>query len=593
MFGDLIMWLNLLGMLNLLEAMKEHKVQNLVFSGSCTVYGHPEKIPVSEEEVVGSVKNPYGRTKLYCEEIMQDVVQAHPEFNMISLRYFNPIGAHPSGEMGEDPKKINANIVPFLGEVAIGHAEKFTVFGDDYDTPDGTCIRDYTHIMDLAEGHVLAMKKLENERVGWRAYNLGIGKGLSVKEIIDAFEEASGRKIKTAVVERRPFNIDAPKVMADPGRAMAELDYVPKCTDPVQMCCNTNQPFEECIEKVLQKNLAMSESKTVLLTGGAGYIGSHCALVLLQHGYNVVVVDNLANSFGSEDGTRAFSLDRVQKLTGKPIAFHNVDLCNRNELFKIFDEHSIDAVIHFAGHKSVQRSLYQPFDYYENNIMALLNLLRAMEAHKVRNIVFSGSSTVYGQTGKVPVNEDDHIGARNPYGRTKLFCEQIMQDVLRAYPEFNMISLRYFNPIGAHESGEIGEDSKKPCVNILPCLAEAAIGHVETFAILGNDYDTPDGTCIRDYTHVMDLADGHVLAMKKLENEHLGWDVFNMGIGRGISVKELVDAFQEASGKKINAVIGERRPFQIDAPKMFTDPSKAIRELGYKPKCTDPVEMCT
>ena len=312
----------------------------------------------------------------------------------------------------------------------------------------------------------------------------------------------------------------------------------------------------------------------LLITGGAGYIGSHTCVELLQSGYELVVVDNLSNS--SEE-----ALVRVQELAGKPIEFHKVDLLDRPALDKVFSGAAIDGVIHFAGLKSPSESVSQPLRYFHNNVTGSLILFEVMQEHHVKNLVFSSSCTVYGSPRTVPVTEDFPLGVINPYGRTKLMIEEILRDLHTADESWNVALLRYFNPVGAHPSGRIGEDPGGIPNNLLPYLAQVAVGRLPELYVFGNDYPTPDGTCIRDYIHVVDLAQGHLKALGKL-NTNPGVVTYNLGTGRGYSVLEVLAAFEKACGKKIPTKISRRRPG--DAPISYADPSKAKRELGWEAK---------
>lgn len=312
----------------------------------------------------------------------------------------------------------------------------------------------------------------------------------------------------------------------------------------------------------------------LLITGGAGYIGSHTCVELLQAGYELVVVDNLSNS--SEE-----ALVRVQELAGKPIEFHKVDLLDRPALEKVFSGAAIDGVIHFAGLKAPGESVSQPLRYFHNNVTGSLILFEVMQEHHVRNLVFSSSCTVYGSPRTVPVTEDFPLGVINPYGRTKLMIEEILRDLHTADESWNVALLRYFNPVGAHPSGRIGEDPEGIPNNLLPYLAQVAVGRLPELYVFGNDYPTPDGTCIRDYIHVVDLAQGHLKALEKL-NTNPGVVTYNLGTGRGYSVLEVLAAFEKACGKKILSKISKRR--QGDAAISYADPSKAKRELSWEAK---------
>lgn len=310
----------------------------------------------------------------------------------------------------------------------------------------------------------------------------------------------------------------------------------------------------------------------ILVTGGAGYIGSHTCVELLKAEHEVVVADNLCNS--SEK-----SLERVQKLTGKTVTFYQVDLLDREALESIFEKESIDAVIHFAGLKAVGESVAKPLEYYHNNITGTLVLCDVMRKHGVKNIIFSSSATVYGNPAFIPITEECPKGdITNPYGQTKGMLEQILMDFHRADPEWNVVLLRYFNPIGAHKSGIIGEDPKGIPNNLVPYVSQVAVGKLAKLTVYGNDYDTPDGTGVRDYIHVVDLAVGHVKALKKIEDKS-GVSIYNLGTGKGYSVLQIVKAFEKACGKEIPYVISQRRPG--DVATCYADPAKAKAELGW------------
>ena len=311
----------------------------------------------------------------------------------------------------------------------------------------------------------------------------------------------------------------------------------------------------------------------ILVTGGAGYIGSHTCVELLNAGYEVVIVDNLYNASMK-------AVERIGLITGKTPVFYEADICDREALSRIFDEHSVDAVIHFAGYKAVGESVRKPVEYYMNNLTGTLTLTDVMRAHGVKNIIFSSSATVYGDPAFIPITEDCPKGVcTNPYGWTKWMLEQILTDIQTSDPEWNVILLRYFNPIGAHESGLIGEDPKGIPNNLVPYVAQVAVGRLETLGVFGNDYDTPDGTGIRDYIHVVDLADGHVKAIRKFEDK-AGVSIYNLGTGNGYSVLEVVAAYEKACGRKIPYVIKPRR--EGDIAVCYCDPSKAEKELGWK-----------
>lgn len=312
----------------------------------------------------------------------------------------------------------------------------------------------------------------------------------------------------------------------------------------------------------------------ILVTGGAGYIGSHTCLLLLEAGYRVTVVDNLANSSRE-------SLDRVEELTGQKIAFFQVDLLDRDRLAEVFAgvPEKIDAVIHFAGKKAVGESVEKPLLYYSNNLTGTLNLCEVMAAHGVKNIIFSSSATVYGDPATVPIREDFPLSCTNPYGRTKLMIEEILRDVHHADNEWNVCLLRYFNPVGAHRSGRIGEDPDGIPNNLVPYIAQVAVGKLARLSVFGNDYPTPDGTGVRDYIHVVDLAQGHVNAIARLL-QRPGVVVYNLGTGRGYSVLEMVKAFALACGREIPYRIVGRRPGDIAI--CYADPTKALAELGWQ-----------
>lgn len=310
--------------------------------------------------------------------------------------------------------------------------------------------------------------------------------------------------------------------------------------------------------------------KTILITGGAGYIGSHTVLTLLKAGYPVIVVDNLSNSSRE-------SLRRVESITGKSVTFYQADLLDRAALSAIFTDHPIGAVIHFAGLKAVGESVSIPLKYYHNNITGTLILLDVMGTHGVKELVFSSSATVYGENEEMPLQEDFPLSATNPYGRTKLMIEKIMRDVAHADPDWHIALLRYFNPVGAHPGGQIGEDPNGIPNNLMPYITQVAVGKLAQLSVFGDNYPTPDGTGVRDYIHVMDLADGH---LKALENLSAGATAFNLGRGHGYSVLEVIAAFERASGKKIAHKIVDRRPG--DVATSYADPTRAERELGWR-----------
>ncbi len=313
---------------------------------------------------------------------------------------------------------------------------------------------------------------------------------------------------------------------------------------------------------------------SVLVTGGAGYIGSHTCVELLQSGYDIVVVDNLSNS-SSE------ALHRVEKITEKTIPFIRVDVCDAEMMDTIFTQYpEIDSVIHFAGLKAVGESVRKPLEYYTNNLVSTLTLLNTMRRHGVKNIVFSSSATVYGDPASFPIREDFPTGGTtNPYGTTKFFLEQILKDYCAADPDLNVALLRYFNPVGAHESGLIGEDPSGIPNNLTPYIAQVAVGKLEKLHVYGNDYPTVDGTGVRDYIHVVDLARGHVAALKKLESK-CGLFIVNLGTGKGYSVLDVLHAYEKACGKTLPYVIDPRRPGDI--AQCYADPKKAFDEMGWQ-----------
>ena len=310
----------------------------------------------------------------------------------------------------------------------------------------------------------------------------------------------------------------------------------------------------------------------VLLTGGAGYIGSHTAVALLEAGHEVVVVDSLVNSHEE-------SLRRVERITGRALAFHKADCADPEAMRAIFDRHDVDAVIHLAGLKAVGESVRQPLRYYRNNLDALLTLCETMHAAGVRDLVLSSSATVYGDPERVPITEDAGLSTTNPYGSTKLFAERILDDLATAESDWRIISLRYFNPIGAHPSGLIGEDPQGIPNNLFPYIAQVAAGRRERLSVYGDDYDTPDGTGVRDYLHVVDLAAGHLAAVDHLADAS-GHRVYNLGTGHGTSVMESLRAFERATGDTIPYEVIGRRPGDIAI--CYADPAAAASELGWK-----------
>jgi UDP-glucose 4-epimerase len=310
----------------------------------------------------------------------------------------------------------------------------------------------------------------------------------------------------------------------------------------------------------------------ILITGGAGYIGSHTCVELLQAGYEIIVIDNLTNS--SEE-----SLRRVQQISGKNLIFHKIDLLDAIALQALFEIHQIGAVIHFAGLKAVGESVSIPLHYYQNNISGSLTLLQAMQRAQVRKIVFSSSATVYGDPQSVPIREDFPLSATNPYGRSKLMIEDILRDLYASDNRWDIALLRYFNPVGAHASGEIGEDPRGIPNNLVPYIAQVAVGKLPQLRVFGGDYPTPDGTGIRDYIHVVDLAVGHIQALKVLDQKP-GLVTYNLGTGRGYSVLEVLRSFEVASGRSIPYTIVKRRPGDVAAS--YADPSRAESALNWK-----------
>lgn len=319
----------------------------------------------------------------------------------------------------------------------------------------------------------------------------------------------------------------------------------------------------------------------ILVTGGAGYIGSHTLVELLERGYEVVVVDNLSNSSRE-------SLKRVEKISNKSVTFYEVDLLDKERLEEVFQCEKIDAVIHFAGLKAVGESVAKPIEYYHNNITGTLILCEIMNKYKVKNLVFSSSATVYGKSEQVPIVEDSPLSTTNPYGSTKLMLEQILKDLQISDPEWNIIILRYFNPIGAHSSGIIGEDPKGIPNNLVPYITKVIVGKLPEVNVFGNDYDTPDGTGVRDYIHVVDLSIGHVKALEKL-NEKKGYLVYNLGTGTGYSVLDIIKSFEKVIGRSIPYKICDRRPGDIAIS--YADASKAKEELGFV-ATKDLLDMC-
>ena len=311
----------------------------------------------------------------------------------------------------------------------------------------------------------------------------------------------------------------------------------------------------------------------ILLPGGAGYIGSHTAIELLKKGYEIVIIDNFSNS-------NPKVLDAIKKITGKDFKFYEMDYMDREKLEKVFEENKIDAVINFAGYKAVGESVQKPIEYYTNNISGALVVLDTMRKYGCKKFIFSSSATVYGDPETIPLTEECRTGGTtNPYGTTKLFIEQILKDIYKSDNTWDICILRYFNPVGAHESGLIGEEPQGIPNNLMPYIVRVAAGILPELSVFGNDYDTPDGTGVRDYIHVVDLAKGHVKALEKLEKEKEGLYIYNLGTGRGYSVLDMVKAFEKATGKKVPYKITARR--EGDIATCYADPQKAKEELGW------------
>jgi UDP-glucose 4-epimerase len=311
---------------------------------------------------------------------------------------------------------------------------------------------------------------------------------------------------------------------------------------------------------------------SILVTGGAGYIGSHTCVELLMHGYDIVVIDNYSNS-------KPTALDRVMELTGRRFKCYAMDLLDIENVYKVFHANEIEAVIHFAGFKAVGESVRQPLKYYHNNMLGTVGLCRIMQEFDVKKLVFSSSATVYGMSDRMPLQEDFPLKATNPYGRTKLMIEEILEDIYKSDHHWSIAALRYFNPVGAHPSARIGEDPNGVPSNLMPYITQVAVGKLEKLHIYGDDYPTPDGTGVRDYIHVVDLAQGHVKAIEKVM-KHTGFEPYNLGTGIGYSVIDMLNTFEKATGVQIPYRIVDRRPGDIAA--CYADPSKAERELGWK-----------
>ena len=311
----------------------------------------------------------------------------------------------------------------------------------------------------------------------------------------------------------------------------------------------------------------------ILLPGGAGYIGSHTAVELLNAGKEIIIIDNFANS-------KPEVLEKIKTITGKEFKFYKIDYTKKEELEKVFEENEIEAVMNFAGYKAVGESVQKPLEYYQNNISGCLTLLETMKKHGVKKFIFSSSATVYGDPEEIPITEKSKTGGTtNPYGTTKLFIEQILKDLYKADESWDICILRYFNPVGSHESGLIGEEPKGIPNNLMPYVARVAAGTLKELSVFGNDYDTKDGTGVRDYIHVVDLAKGHVCALNKLYKEQEGLFIYNLGTGKGYSVLDMVKAFEKATGKKVPYKISPRR--EGDIATCYAEPKKAKEELGW------------
>jgi len=333
-------------------------------------------------------------------------------------------------------------------------------------------------------------------------------------------------------------------------------------------------PNRYTLQKRITRESVESKAMAILVTGGAGYIGSHTCIELLNAGHEIIVLDNFSNS-------KPESLNRVKELTGKDFPVYEADLLDFEEVDEVFANNEIEAVIHFAGLKAVGESVSVPLHYYHNNITGTLVLCEVMKKYDVKKLVFSSSATVYGMPERVPISEDFPLSATNPYGRTKLMIEEILRDLAVADPSWSIAILRYFNPIGAHESGRIGEDPNGIPNNLMPYITQVAVGKLQELKVFGSDYPTVDGTGVRDYIHVVDLAIGHLKAVEKVMNS-IGVDAYNLGTGTGYSVLQLVSAFENASGVEIPYQIVDRRPGDIAI--CYADPAKASKELGWTAK---------
>ena len=313
---------------------------------------------------------------------------------------------------------------------------------------------------------------------------------------------------------------------------------------------------------------------SILVTGGAGYIGSHTVVELLNEGKEAIIIDNFSNSKPSV-------LEAIRKITNRDFKFYEIDYLDRKALEKVFEENNIEAVLNFAGYKAVGESVRKPLEYYENNISGAIVLLETMKKYNVKKFIFSSSATVYGDPEIIPITEECKTGGTtNPYGTTKLFIEQILKDLYNSDNEWDIAILRYFNPVGAHESGLIGEEPQGIPNNLMPYIVRVASGELEQLSVFGNDYNTPDGTGVRDYIHVVDLAKGHIKALEKLEKEQKGIYIYNLGTGIGYSVLDMVKAFEKTTGKEINYKIVDRRPGDIAT--CYSNPQKAKNELGWE-----------
>ncbi|KAI2809543.1 hypothetical protein BLOT_000692 [Blomia tropicalis] len=338
-------------------------------------------------------------------------------------------------------------------------------------------------------------------------------------------------------------------------------------------------------------------NQLVLVTGAAGYVGSHCLIELLNNGYKVVAIDNCMNAIETEDVTHHTimpeSLRRVQTITGHQLVkYYKVDINDRKQLDTIFNEHRFEAVIHFASLKAVGESCQIPLEYYRNNVSGAVTLFETMKKYAVKRLIFSSSATVYGYPDYLPIDEKHHTGRNctNPYGRTKFFIEEILKDLCNSEKDWNVVSLRYFNPVGAHDSGEIGEDPQGIPNNLMPYIAQVAVGRQPFLKVFGNDFNTNDGTGVRDYIHIMDLASGHVVTLDKMLSESdSGWEVYNLGAGTGYSVLDVISAFEKSTGVQIPYKIFDRRSGDVD--ELWADIGKATNQLNWKPK-RSLKEMC-